>query len=196
MPRNVCNLDTTRVHRVPAPLSCFSPSLWVDKTTQKNLVPTGPTWIRGLERAACLTHTPPTDRVVCSETFSTTTTHTHPLPLVKRPASPCRAVVALMRLVAPLSAGPPRTHTHTHTQYSPLVGRRGVSLFVSALASSSWWDFLSLCVQKMELPVGQEKCLFLYLAWACACLLLCCRDRLFPSLRLLGGLRLHASVGR
>lgn len=49
-----------------------------------------------------------------SPTAGTFNPSIQPFPL-KRPASPCRAVVGALRLVAPLSAGPPRTHAHTHT---------------------------------------------------------------------------------
>lgn len=95
--------DTTRY--IEFFLSRFSS---VPVHPEKNLVPTTQprAWIRGLDLAA-RPYPPRPERA---------RPHTHG-PLVKRPAAPCRAVARALRLVAPLSAGPP-THTLTHAQHN------------------------------------------------------------------------------
>lgn len=158
MPRTVCNV--CRYHkgtsRTAGPSVFFvSPthplqplSLSLDRKTSCQR---GPTWIRGLERAACLTHP---DRTEVQRNILNHN-HTPPPLLVKRPASPCRAVVALMRLVAPLSAGPPRTQHNSAASWGG-----GVMFFV--VGGGGTLVFLSVCGKWSCLWVGRNVYLFIW----------------------------------
>lgn len=106
-----------------------------------------------------------------------TTTHPPSPPPFKRPASPCRAVVGVLRLAVPLSAGPlPCAHTHTHTCSTELWDFGCVSASVCALA---WWDLFGwsiicppflFCVgmEPASVAVGREK-RFLFVSRASYC---------------------------
>lgn len=134
MPLLVGTLQQLPLHFFPPSLS---PCALVHPPSEKPRANKPPDMDQGLRPAAGLPT--PTEG---GDTFQ-------PQPhLVKRPASPCRAVVRALRLVAPLSAEPPHAHTLLCCCCCCCCWRRGMFLCVCvclpALCSGRGRD--SLCV--------------------------------------------------